>query len=282
MMRLRRGVLPLMIYLAFSVAIARAGEPEMTPKGREQGKTFGPYLQKSIVAAEQNDRTTAQMQLREGLRASAYSLQLRDDLLSTAWKLFRGARLGCGGPALQPLPSWVLVAQAAIGDVAGAEETARNQPSASKSLAAFWIISEVQAGDTRTLDTVDSEPWIKKEWIYDEDRFYRNENNSVPAKIDTTPLKRLISTAPDREGAHQTLRKALPYARAIRSDALPLFLLSCRQLWLGDLIGSLTSTAYLLGNPSFYVALAILGSILMLGIRSYRRRMVRRVRNATT
>lgn len=271
-MRFRPVAFLLLFCIAFSSPLAWAGSAPMTKQGPEQGRTFGRYLQKAVAVAGRNDRMTTQTQLREGLRASAYSLQFRDDLLTTSWMVFRGTRLTfCGGPPQQPLPAWILAAQAAIGDVEGAEVTARNQTGASQSLAAFWIISEVQAGDSSTLDTTGNKAWVNKEWRYYAKRYYRGSGSTPITTLDAAPLKRFVSAQPDREAARQTLRKALPYARAIRGDALPLFLLGCRQLQLGDLAGAFATLIYLPLNPSLYIALALLAVSLMWCRRRYLR-----------
>ena len=96
--------------LALGTPAARAGEKEFTARDAARQAAFITAMDSAANAAKRGDRAGAQAGLRRALEATGGGVNVN---------VLPGAS-ACGQPAFE-VPSWLLSAQAEIGDIAGAK-----------------------------------------------------------------------------------------------------------------------------------------------------------------
>ena len=187
--------------LLFAAVPGRAGEMNFSPQDAARQASFLKEMKVAVNAARHKNRKQTQAALRRALLAGGYGISV-----------FPSAA-ACGRPAFA-LPLWLLTAQAAIGDVAGAKETARNLGGAASTLQALSFIARTQTDPRRER---------KYPYLFEEAIPKKGVVDPLDAfdfhKHDYSLLQELI-VAPSPTKAMATLREGLPYALAqSRADA---------------------------------------------------------------
>lgn len=195
------------LLLAGLVSPVRAGgPPPFTEEDFRRQATFLQHMRDAQHSLRVGNRKRACTALRIAARTSGYRFE----------DVYIGlGEPGCGGDVGFTLPSWLLVAQAMLGDDEGALQSARNASNVHFTFRALLTIAEIQMGKAIAPNSfsyvkVERVPVGRTYWILG-----RMQYQEVRTPLDFSFLAANVPTRPDRAGARATLLSALPYALAV-------------------------------------------------------------------